>query len=163
MGHAAILAALTVAVGLALTPHSPMGIGHAVAQDEFADDCAPGIFDVGGTYRTRRGDDDRVTTAIIEFQCGDVLSDGTFIPTGYRVQLEGDCNGAPCEYPMLMANETAREAVYNASFVDEGKNVVVRLRKPRQGQGVTIIVIRRAPERGAEPDRAIYRLGPARS
>jgi len=121
--------------------------------------CEPGVFGEAASFEVRRAEDMRVTSMRLEFQCGDVLSDGTLIPTGYRVELEGECDGAPCDYPVVMARDTAREGQLEATFVRDGRDYTVRIRAGRRGRGATVSVISRPPGRGQQRDRAVYRMG----
>lgn len=129
--------------------------GTASAQDQ----CTPGSFGEGVSLNASQGDDKAVTMVHLEFQCGDVLSDGTYVPTGYRVELEGECGDAACSYPLAFVSATARPGAYQGMFVDDGKDVVLRLRKARRG--TRLIMISQAPgDRGnkVKPTRARYRL-----
>ncbi|MEM0906407.1 MAG: hypothetical protein AAGJ94_03520 [Pseudomonadota bacterium] len=137
----------------------------AAAQTE----CEPGAFGEVADFTVSKSEDKRVTAVSLEYQCGDTLSDGTFIPTGYRLYLEGECGEGACNYPTLMAMPTAREGQLTASYVQDGKDVTVRMRKSRRG--VNLNVMAREPRRGrrnggdgggrAKPERANYRLSPA--
>ncbi|MEO1103969.1 MAG: hypothetical protein AAFW98_09620 [Pseudomonadota bacterium] len=127
----------------------------ATAQDE---DCPAGAFGEWADFDVSEGDDDAISQLSLEFQCGDTLSDRTFIPTGYRLYLDGACGGASCEYETVLALPTARDNQYEANFVLGGNNVTARLRKGRRG--TTLIMITRPPKRGAERQRSTYRLTP---
>lgn len=129
--------------------------GAASAQDA----CTPGAFGEGVSLKATEGDDKAVTMVHLEFQCGDVLSDGTYVPTGYRVELEGECGEAACQYPLAFVAATARPGAYQGAFVDDGKDVVLRLRKANRG--TRLIMISQAPGgRGnkVKPTRTRYRL-----
>jgi len=120
-------------------------------------DCTAGPFGEGVSLTPQDGDDPAVTAIHLEFQCGDILSDGTLIPTGYRVELEGECNGAPCNYPMTILMPTASDNRYEGAFVsDEGKDVTLRVRKTRRG--VVFLMLTRTPGSGEKPTRLRYQL-----
>ena len=122
--------------------------------------CTPGSLGEGGEYRVNNGEDNKVTAATIEYQCAETLADGTFAPEGYRVILKGECGSGACNYPTLIAHATARPGIFQAGFVQDGKNVNVTLRAPRNNNNgvLTLAMVSRAPEKGAKPERARYRL-----
>lgn len=138
--------------------------GAAAAQQAADGDAAPaapactaGAFGEGVSLTPKQGEDPAVTAVHLEFQCGDILSDGTFIPTGYRIELEGECGDAACSYPMAFVSETASPNRYEGGFVsDEGNDVMLRVRKTRNG--VVLLMLTRTPGSGEKPERLRFRL-----
>ncbi|WMS42740.1 hypothetical protein RDV64_22235 [Acuticoccus sp. MNP-M23] len=122
--------------------------------------CTPGAFGEGGKFRVNKGDDNKVTAATVEYQCSETLADGTFAPEGYRLILEGKCGAGGCNYPTLIAKKTARDGFFQTGFVQDGKDVNINLRAPRNGREgiINMSMITRAPEKGAKRERARYRL-----
>ncbi|MEM8663799.1 MAG: hypothetical protein AAGF49_06715, partial [Pseudomonadota bacterium] len=170
---AVLIASASLAGTAAIAPVSAQGMDDAEAtpegqdgsapQDPFGSDdafvdCTPGAFGEGGTYEATDAEDTRVTAVIIEFQCGDTLSDGTFIPTGYRVLVEGDCDGVDCGYPVVIAKPMAQPDMYGANFAFEGRNVALRMRPPANGEGVNLFWTAREPGPDSEAERGRYRL-----
>ncbi len=136
----------------------------ATAQTAQTAACTPGAFGEGGTFSVNQGDDKKITGATVEYQCSETLADGTYAPEGYRVILEGECGSAKCNYPTVIAQEAARGDMFNATFVQDGKDVRLSLRAPRNGRTgiLNLSVSSRAPEKGAKPERARYRMRAAR-
>lgn len=123
------------------------------------DGCTPGAFGEGASLNVSQGDDKAVTAVHLDFQCGDVLADGTYIPTGYRVELEGECGDAACDYPLAFVFATARPDSYQGGFVRDGEDVVIRLRKANRG--TRLVMISQEPGgrgNGNKPTRGRYRL-----
>ena len=119
--------------------------------------CTPGVFGEGVSLTANDAETDAVTAMHLEFQCGDVLSDGTYIPTGYRVELEGECGDAACNYPMSFLLPTAHEGRFEGLFVtDAGEDVILRLRKNRNG--AMLVMIRQTPGSGDKPERLRIRM-----
>lgn len=119
--------------------------------------CTPGVFGEGASLTANDAESDAVTAMHLEYQCGDVLSDGTYIPTGYRVELEGECGDAACNYPMSFLLPTAHESRFEGLFVtDQGEDVILRLRKNRNG--AMLVMIRQTPGSGNKPERLRIRM-----
>ncbi|MEM9222477.1 MAG: hypothetical protein AAGB11_08745 [Pseudomonadota bacterium] len=117
--------------------------------------CSPGTYGDFIELTVNEGNDKAVTSAELEFQCGDTLSDGTFVPTGYRLHLEGECGSGACNYPTAILFPTARRNQLAGLFVFDGKDYTVRMRKTRRGSQLNLSI--RGQERG-KPQRARYRL-----
>ena len=126
----------------------------AKTEQAAAPTCTPGAFGEGVDLDVEKGDDGAIKTLGVAFQCSETLSDGTFIPEGYRVYLSGDCADGPCAYPTMLALPTAREGQYEAFFVENGMNVTLRIRKVR-GRVVVTYIGREPGDRG-KPTRAVY-------
>ena len=119
--------------------------------------CSPGVFGEFASLSASEAETDAVTAVHLEFQCGDILSDGTFIPTGYRVELEGECDGAACDYPLAFLVPTASEGRYEGMFVsNDGADVILRLRRNRQGAILAMIV--QTPGSGEKAERTRVQL-----
>ena len=119
--------------------------------------CTPGSFGQGVSLTADGAESDAVTALHLDFQCGDVLSDGTFIPTGYRAELEGECGEGPCNYPLAFLMPTAHENRFEGIFVtDEGEDMILRLRKNRNG--AMLVVIKQTPGSGDKPERMRIKL-----
>ena len=153
--------------GLAALPALALGLaGPAVAQSDPATSaaseqppavaCTPGAFGEGAELDVESGDDQAITHMGVEFQCGDILSDGTYIPTGYRIYLSGECAQGTCHYPTIFAYPTAREGHYEAFFVEDGLNVTLRIRKIQRA--VDVIYVGREPGDTGKPIRAAYQF-----
>lgn len=120
--------------------------------------CQPGAFGEGVSLAPRNDKDPSVTAVHLEFQCGDILSDGTYIPTGYRIQLEGECGDAPCDYPLAFLTPSADGARYEGSYISaEGDDVILRVRRNR-GDTIVLIMLTRTPGEDAKPERARFFL-----
>lgn len=119
--------------------------------------CAPGAFGEYVSLMPEDAETDVVTAMHLEFQCGDILSDGTYIPTGYRVELEGECDGAPCDYPLAFVMATAHENRFEGLFVThDGADVIMRLRKNRNG--AMLVLVTQTPGSGEKPERMRIRM-----
>lgn len=112
-----------------------------------AQECADGAFGEGGTFTVRNADDKAVTGMTLAFQCGEILGDGRLVPTGYRMQLTGECNGGDCSYPLVILSPTARPENYSAFFVEGDANVTVHVRPARREGTLRVSVATRVPGR----------------
>lgn len=134
---AALLCALLTAVPAAAQEAVEDGMV-LTAEDELF--CEPGALGVSGEYTAPMVADGDVVRAAIAFQCGEFLSDGTYIPEGYRLQITYACAPQECSYPFAFANQTHRERVY-VELTHEGQTRYnFRISPNRRGQLVLNVV-----------------------
>jgi hypothetical protein len=156
-----LAAALAVSAALAGAP--------ALAQDTTAApaattsttaaaaDCTPGGLGEGGTFTARRGAADGIVRAEIAFQCERTLSDGTYVPEGYRVQLYETCDSGECELPFLFVSE-GRNDSYAGQYDDNGTPTQLRFRTNRNDGLVITAVTGGGRGQQGERERERYTL-----
>jgi hypothetical protein len=163
-----VLARLTLLLALLALP---LAAGPVLAQDAQDRDgmplgeelpivnCEPGALGPGGEYETRNAQPEGVTRAIIGYQCEEFLTDGTYIPEGYRLQVFYGCPPQECEYPFLFAEAVpGRDDVFTDRYEADGIRRIVRLRANRRGR-LIVVVIDIDPET-RERERMRYVLDP---
>jgi len=157
----ALLATL-LATALAARPAAAQGTGGMPIDEEAPlADCEPGVLGPGGMYETRSSQPEGVTSAILGYQCEEFLTDGTYVPAGYRVQVFRSCPPQECAFPFLFAEPLpGRDGIYADSYVENGTRRTVRLRTNPRGRLILIVTDLDAETK--ERERMRYVLDPAR-
>jgi hypothetical protein len=102
--------------------------------------CEPGPIGIAGEYANPAPGPEGVTRALVAFQCEDFLTDGTYVPQGYRLQVFYDCGGAECFYPFAFALPTHRPALYTAVVYEDGARIRLQIRRNRRDQLIVRVI-----------------------
>lgn len=73
-----------------------------------------------------------VTEVTLTFQCGGTGPGGVFIPTGYKIEVEGECPSGTCDLGTTIAVEGPGRGEYSAVLMDEAvgaRSMVIATRR----------------------------------
>ena len=98
-----------------------------------------------------------ITEVSISFQCGGSTSDGAYIPTGYRLELTGECAAGTCDLGTTVATEGPDDKSFVASMKDEVGFRQIRLGKNRRDNWTLAVRTRAEGERGGHGANANVR------
>lgn len=120
--------------------------------------CDPGALGVGGSYENPDAADGEITRAQIAWQCEEFLSDGTYVPEGYRLQLHYACGANECPHPFAFATPANNPEAFAATAFEDGRRTRFQIRLDRQDRLVVTVV--EAEVGGGEPERRRHVLTP---
>lgn len=144
-------------------------------REQSADTCTPGPI-ADGTYATaererknRAGRAPRegrgeapsaegraITEVTLTFQCGGIASDGAFIPTGYRLDVRGECPSGTCDLGTTVAMPAGEVGTYMAVLADE--TVGFRELRIQARRKAVNLVVRTEVDGQRRPATARYQL-----